>query len=134
MNLPWLQRFIRASLAVAVTLTITAAATASVRPASARPVAHAAGNCRLGGEYNKLGPTYVERLTVSNTSCATGVSLIKAYNACRLKAGGAAGHCTSKVLGFRCSEKRSSSPVQFVASVRCTKGREVVVFSYSENT
>jgi hypothetical protein len=62
------------------------------------------------------------------------VKVIKSYNRCRLNAGGAKGYCHSKVLGFRCSETRQSSPVQFVASVRCTAGRAVVTFSYSENT
>jgi hypothetical protein len=38
------------------------------------------------------------------------------------------------VLGFKCSERRSTGPVQFVASVKCTSGRKVVKFAYSENT
>jgi hypothetical protein len=38
------------------------------------------------------------------------------------------------VLGFRCSERRQASSVQFIAQVRCTKGRTVVTFTYSENT
>ena len=102
--------------------------------ASVQPVAHAARACSLAGKYMSLGPTYVEQLNVSRTSCATGVKVIKAYNRCRLKAGGVKGYCRPRVLGFRCSEKRSSGPVQFIASVRCTSGRQVVTFSYSENT
>jgi len=70
---------------------------------------------------------------VSGTSCATGARVIKAYNHCRLYAGGVKGHCHSRVLGYRCSETRSSSPVQFVASASCTARRSVVKFSYSEN-
>lgn len=113
---------------IAIALALTTPVMAS------QPVARAAGGCSLAGKYTKLGPTYVESLQVSRTSCATGVSVIKAYNSCRLKAGGAKGYCRSKVLGFSCSEKRSSSGVQFIAKVRCTKGRAVVTFAYSQNT
>jgi hypothetical protein len=115
--------------AVAVALVSTAAAMAS-----SQPVAHAAGRCSLVGKYFKLGPTYAEQLNVSGTNCATGVNLIKAYNRCRLNSGGAKGYCHSKVLGFSCSERRQSSGVQFIAKARCTKGRTVVTFTYSENT
>jgi hypothetical protein len=81
-----------------------------------------------------LGPTYVDAILVSRTSCAAGGNVIKSYNHCRLKAGGVKGFCHSKVLGFHCSEKRSSSPVQFGATVLCVAGRKVVTFFYSENT
>jgi hypothetical protein len=102
--------------------------------ASAQPVAHAATTCHVGSQYNKLGPTYVESLHVSRTSCATGMNVIRAYNSCRLKAGGRKGYCHTKVFGFSCSEHRSQSPTQFIASARCTKGRAVVTFTYTENT
>jgi hypothetical protein len=120
--------------AVVAALIAVAALPVSGAAASARPAAHAAANCSISRVWHSLGPTYVEALSVSGTSCATGIDLIRAYNKCRLKAGGVKGRCTSTVLGFRCSEQRSSSPDQFVAKVRCTKGREVVTFSYSENT
>ena len=97
--------------------------------------AHAAAtNCRLPGEGRTLGATYVERLSVTGTSCATGISLIKQYNACRLKAGGAAGECTKTIMGYKFNEKRQSSPIQFVASVTAKNGRKVVSFTYTENT
>lgn len=123
------------AIAVATALTCSAAAMASAGPA--RPVARAAGGCRtyLMPRWHNLGPTYVEQLSVSNTSCASGANVIKSYNQCRLKAGGAKGFCHSTVLGFHCSEKRpTTSPVQFIAKARCTKGRELVTFTYSENT
>ncbi|MDQ6849286.1 MAG: hypothetical protein M3070_04785 [Actinomycetota bacterium] len=113
---------------------VIAIASITAAMASAQPVARAAGSCSLVGKYRTLGPTYADSLSVSGTSCATGVNLIKAYNSCRLKAGGRKGHCHSKVLGFSCSEKRSSSGVQFIGTVRCTKGRAVVTFAYNENT
>jgi hypothetical protein len=119
-----------AALALAFSLTSAAAAGAATAP-----VASAAGGCNLAGKYRTLGPTYVEQLSVSHTSCATGVNVIKAYNHCRLASGGAKGYCHSKVLGFRCSEQRpQTGPIQFIAKVHCTSGRAVVNFTYSENT
>ena len=125
-------------------LTASIAATAIVAllvsmsgAASARTLAHVAGatTCNISSVYNKLGPTYVEKLTVSGTSCSFGQNLIKLYNACRLKAGGPKGYCRSTIDGFRFTEKRSTgSPIQFIASVTATKGRTVVTFTYSENT
>jgi hypothetical protein len=125
------------AVAAALTAALAMAAIAPARPpahAPAQPVARAARSCGLAGEWNSLGPTYVELLNVTGTNCTTGAKVIEAYNRCRLNAGGVKGSCHSKVLGFRCSEKRSTGPVQFVASAHCTARREVVTFSYSENT
>jgi hypothetical protein len=121
-----------AVIALAVSLSLTAAAAAG---AATAPVASATGGCTLGNKGRTLGPTYVTQLSVSHTSCATGMKVIRAYNHCRLASGGVKGYCRSKVLGFRCSEHRpQSSSIQFIAKVRCTKGRAVVTFTYSENT
>jgi hypothetical protein len=128
MNQRWRQGISGGLAAFALAVLLCAPAGASP------PLAHAAGSCSLAGKYRSLGPTYVERLSVSRTSCSTGTKLIKSYNACRLRSGGAKGRCRSKVLGFRCSEKRSSSSVQFVATVHCTSGSKTVNFAYSENT
>lgn len=118
-----------------VVVTVVALAVlATAASAPAQPVARAARSCGLAGEWASLGPTYVEQLSVSDTSCATGAKVIKAYNRCRLEAGGVKGRCHARVLGFRCSETRSASPDQFVARARCTDRRKVVTFSYSENT
>jgi hypothetical protein len=117
-----------AAALVALPLTSTAAAMAS-----AQPVAHAATGCKLGSSYDKLGPTYVEVLNVSNTNCATGFKVIKAYNKCRLSAGGVKGYCHARVLGFSCSEgPRTKSPIQFIAKAQCKSGRKVVKFTYTE--
>jgi hypothetical protein len=116
-----------ASAVVALVLALAAVA-------SAQPVAHAASKCNIAKEYFKLGPTYAEKLSVSGTSCATGLDLIKDYFKCGIKAGGAKGLCRSKVLGFSCKAKRSSSPVQYIAVVTCKKGREGADFTYTNNT
>jgi hypothetical protein len=121
-----------ACAAAALAAVLTSAGAAQVR---AQPVASAAGSCNLAGHYRSLGPTYVEQLSVSHTSCATGMSVIKAYNHCRLASGGVKGYCHSRVLGFRCTEKRpQTSPIQFIAKTHCTAGIKAVTFTYSENT
>ena len=97
--------------------------------------AHAAATtCTLPGQGRTLGATYVEKLTVSGTSCSTGVSLIKQYNACRKKAGGVAGKCTKTILGYKFTEKRDSSPIAFTALVTAKNGSKVVNFTYTQNT
>jgi hypothetical protein len=83
---------------------------------------------------NGLGPTYVEKLAVSGTTCGAGQSFIKAYNSCRLKSGGVSGHCRVRVDGLTCKEQRQSSPAEFIGVVTCTKPREVVDFTYTEFT
>jgi hypothetical protein len=120
------------NLAVAGVLVAALLGLASV--ASAQPVAYAASKCNIAKEYFTLGPTYAETLNVSGTSCATGIHLIHDYYECGIKAGGAKGLCRSKVLGFSCKAKRSSSPVQYIAKVTCTKGRDDADFTYTNNT
>jgi len=121
-----------ATVAAVAVLIPAALATAAIAPA--QPVARAARACNLGSKVFSLGPTYVESPIVSGTSCATLAKVIKAYNRCRLNAGGVKGHCNSRVLGFRCRERRSTgSSIQFVAKVRCTKRHAGVRFSYTQD-
>jgi hypothetical protein len=98
--------------------------------------------CTLTGrEAQRLGPTYVATVTgrptykVRNVSCATGKSVIKAFHACRLKKG-KEGHCTTRVLGYRCTETRPSSlrsPISFEGDVKCTSGTKLVSHHYQQN-
>ena len=129
----WPQAITRTGAALGAGVAVALPLFAAVASASTEPVAHAARTCNITSMYYTLGPTYVEHLGVSRTSCSTGVRVIKAYNRCRLNAGGTRGRCHSKVLGFRCSENRSSSTIQFIGNVRCTRGSAVVKFTYSEN-
>jgi hypothetical protein len=101
--------------------------------ATAAPLAHAAGGCSIARNGEVLGPTYVETLTVSGTSCATGYRTIRDYNRCRLAHGGKKGRCAG-VDGFRCTERRTSGPAEFLAQATCTRSRVRVVFRYSEFT
>jgi hypothetical protein len=100
------------------------------------PAAPAATKCSLKGKEQKLGTTYVTTLKVTGVSCATGQSIVKAFNACRHKKG-KAGHCTTKVKGYTCTEKRPAAlkgPISYDADVTCKNGAKRVVFHYQQNT
>jgi len=117
-------------------LTLASLAVAVLGIAFAGPAAGAkTTKCSLGSQGRKLGPTYVTSLTVSGgATCSTGIKVVKAYYKCRVKAGGVKGRCASKVDGFSCTEKRTSIPIQFDATVTCSKGKERVVHQYEQNT
>lgn len=104
------------------------------------PATANAASCKLTADEkyhranNKL-PTYTRSLRVSGTSCATGHRLIRAYYRCRVAApsSGKRGRCTSRVLGFSCSERRSNViKTQFDARMTCRKGRARVVSDYTQ--
>jgi hypothetical protein len=113
----------RAALALAGAVLLAAA---GASPAHAR-------SCSLAGDYGKLGPTYASQLRVSNTSCSTGKKVIRALHSCDISHGGRRGHCPHRVLGYRCSERRSYGFASFDASVRCTRGTRRVNYVYQQN-
>jgi hypothetical protein len=78
------------------------------------------------------GVGYFTTLSVSHTSCATGRKVVLAYYHCRLKHG-RAGHCTSKVLGYKCTEKRNSIPTEIDARVVCKLGSRSVTHTYQQD-
>jgi hypothetical protein len=98
-------------------------------------LAHAAGSCRIAGQERKLGPTYVTAVSVGGgASCHQALTLVRSYYHCRLKHGGAAGHCTG-VEGFRCTEHRFLViKVQFNAKVTCTRGHEQIRHEFTQFT
>ena len=103
--------------------------------ASSAPQAHAAGKCRLGAKESRhMGASYVTSLHVKRTSCKTGKSVVRAFNACRHRSGGAKGHCHHKVKHYSCSEHRAGISVQYDASVSCKRGSRRVSFTYTQNT
>ena len=113
----------------------TAAAASSAAPAGDGPDATAARGCILPRGGRGLGPTYVRSLRVSGTSCRIGVRVVKAYYRCRIENGGRRGRCRSRVLGFRCNERRGASiPTQFDARAICEKGRARVDHRYTQFT
>ena len=118
-------------LAPYVAAVATAAAIAA--PASSG----AASTCKLSlKQARSMGPTYVTKLRVSGTSCANGIKVTKAYQSCRLKHG-KKGRCTTKVLGYSCTDKRPASesiPTQFTGHVTCKRGSARVLHDYQQDT
>ena len=98
--------------------------------AAAAPAAHASKRCKAP-TYPGLG--YFTSLSVTGTSCATGGKVAVAYYKCRLKHG-VKGRCTSRVLGYSCTEKRNSIATEIDARVTCRSGSRRVVHTYQQNT
>jgi hypothetical protein len=125
------------SLGVLALCSMSAAAIVATTAQAAGPVASAAAaktkTCDVSGLRGKAGfPSYVESLSVRGATCPSGVSLIKSYQACRVKNGGPSGKCKAKVSGYTCHEKRNTSPTTIIAVVSCTRGASAVNFSYSQ--
>lgn len=112
-----------AALAVLPTAPATAASTKNCAKA-------------IKGKERKLGTTYVTKVRVRGVSCKTGLSVVKSFHACRHKRG-KAGTCTSRVRGYRCTEKRPASlqgPVSYDGDVTCKRGSRRVTQHYQQNT
>ena len=119
----------------AVLMVLGTSALAAATAAGSAPSAHAAKTCSLTvREQRHLGPSYVTSLRVSHTGCSTGKAVVKAYYTCRIDNGGKRGHCDHKVLGYKCSERRSGIRVQFDATVNCWRGSRHVLHTYTQNT
>jgi hypothetical protein len=114
---------------------VAAAATAAVLAIPS--AAGAATTCKLSlSTARHMGPTYVTVMKVSNTSCANGIKVTKAFHSCRLKHG-KRGRCTTKVLGYSCTDRRPSDesiPTQFTGHVTCRKGSARITHEYQQNT
>lgn len=99
------------------------------------PAAHAARarykSCDISDVATRLGPTEVTSLKVLNLRCGAGISVVRAFHACRLK-NGPSGRCVKLVKGYACREQRTSSPTQFNATVTCSKDRKSVVHRYTQ--
>ncbi len=120
-----------------------ALAVAILAGAALVPATASAATCKLTSdeEYhraNNKAPTYTRSLKVSGgATCATGHKMIRAYYKCRVASPspGKRGRCTSKVLGYSCSEKRSNViKTQFDARVTCKKGRARIITDYTQFT
>ena len=126
-----------ALVAAAIAAASAVAALAGPAIASTRaPVAHASATCHLSNHDQRggLGPSYVTSLSVSGTSCSTGVKVVRAYYQCRVRAGGVKGYCHSSVLGFHCTEHRTGISIQFDAKVSCASGHRRVYHTYVQDT
>lgn len=100
------------------------------------PVSAATRTCGVQRDSGSFGVTYVTSLKVTNTSCAGGKTVIRAFTKCRKAHGGVKGRCpqTASILGYRCRETRSAIPTQFSSKVVCTAGARRVVFTFTQNT
>lgn len=103
--------------------------------AQAGPVAAASKSCGASSKPRALGPTYTTSLSVSRTTCRSGRRLVRAWNSCRVAAGGRDGRCRRRVLGYSCSERRSNViRTQFDATVSCKKGSRRIRHAYTQLT
>jgi hypothetical protein len=99
-------------------------------PARAAPIGFAARRC-TPPQYPGSG--YFTSLRVTRVSCSTGRRVTLAHYHCRVRSG-PAGRCHSRVLGYRCVERRQAIKVEFDSIVTCQRGRRRVVYSYQQNT
>lgn len=126
-------------LALLFACALTAALTASTvgaapahsararRPARpARPT-----TCDISGVADRLGPTSVTSLKVTHLRCGRGISVVRAFHACRL-ANGPSGRCVRLVRGYACQEIRTNGPTQFTATATCRKDNATVVHKYTQ--
>jgi hypothetical protein len=56
-----------------------------------------------------------------------------AHCRCRIEHG-KKGKCKRRVLGYSCSEKRTSIPTEINSRVTCKKGQRRVIYTYQQNT
>lgn len=115
------------------TLALGSPARASAGDAGPQATAAALKRCGISGRERRLGATYVTSLSVTGVSCAYAERVVRAFHRCRRRNGGADGRCRG-VLRFRCSERRTSSPVQYDSRTSCRRGGDRVVFRYTQNT
>jgi hypothetical protein len=115
-------------------LVVCCLALAALVPAAAHagggPAASAARTC---SPPRYPGSGYFTSLTVKRVGCSTGRKLALAYYRCRIRHGGRAGRCRSKVMHYRCHETRNSIPTEIDARVTCRLHRRTVVHTYQQN-
>jgi hypothetical protein len=118
--------------ALAVAVVLAASLTGAAHGSHSASVSST--RCSISGDERDLGPTYVTSLRVKRVSCRTGRRVVRAYYRCRIRAGGRRARCRSRVLRFRCSERRESISTQFDARVRCSRGASRVWHNYTQFT
>jgi hypothetical protein len=100
--------------------------------ADAQPVLRASQTCNPP-KYPGQG-YFTGKIRVTNVGCAYGKRFVVAYYKCRTKNGKSPkGRCTSKVLGFSCTERRETIPTEIDARVTCRRGTQRIVHTYQQN-
>lgn len=109
----------RAGVVAAIAVGVVAAGSSMVASAGARvtPRAVAARSCSVGSGEG-YGYTYLTSLSVSDTTCAVGKSVVRHH--------GRGWSCHRRVL--------ARSPVQYDARMSCSSGRRHVTYTYTQNT
>jgi hypothetical protein len=99
--------------------------------ATASPItASAAATCSKTVKYPGVG--YFTSLKVTRVSCTTGIKVMKDHYKCRTKTR-KTGYC-SRVDGYKCTERRVKSAIEYDARVTCTRsGGKKVVYTYSQD-
>lgn len=110
-------------------------ALAALAALASAPTAQAK-NCFEQSEAESFGVSYVTSLTAKNTSCRNAKAVVRAFHRCRKANGGKKGRCprTTSVLGYRCTERRSSISTQITGKVTCKDGDRQVVHTYTQFT
>lgn len=113
-----------------------ALATAAALALAAVPAQARTRDCDVQRDSGSYGPSYVTSLRVTNTTCAAGKKVVRAFHRCRYAHGGVKGRCPKRtsVLGYRCTETRSSIGTQLTGKVTCRRGTRRVVHTYTEFT
>jgi hypothetical protein len=118
-------------IAYALTAALTASTVGAAPAHTARARAARPTTCDISKVADRLGPTSVTSLKVTHMRCGRGISVVRAFHACRL-ANGPSGRCVRLVKGFACGEIRSNGPTQFSSTATCRKDRATVVHKYTQ--
>jgi hypothetical protein len=114
-------------------LTIVCCAAAVALASGSAAASGASVKCAIPGNGEHLGPTYLNALSVTGTTCSTGLEVVRDYHKCQLRQGGVKAKCTAPVDGFRCRETRGPSiPTEFYSTVACSDQAKVVHYKYSQ--
>ncbi len=120
------------TLAVSAGIALAALAVTGGATASAAPVLRASQTC-TPPKYPGSG-YFTGKIRVTNISCSYGKRFVVAYYKCRTKNGKSPkGRCTTKVLGFSCTERRESIATEIDARVTCRRGTQRIVHTYQQN-
>jgi hypothetical protein len=118
-----------------LTLTIACCAAAVALSSGNAAASRASVKCAIPGNGENLGPTYLNALSVTGTTCTTGLAVVRTYHDCQLQRGGVKATCSSPVDGFRCVETRGPSiPTEFYSTVSCSDHAKRVHYKYSQFT
>lgn len=90
---------------------------------------------RTSCEQFRMGSTYITSLKQRSTKCSTAKKVARKFTQCRKDNGGANGRCNQTVAKYDCNEgKREGNNFQYNAKVKCARGGNKVVFTYTQQT